>query len=215
MPAEYKTRDGVTMIEGLEAVRRRPEMYLGPEPTGAGGDQRSGSTRLLELVVSGLSKDTPKPSELRITVHNDAVVVAADGKPFPVEPYAKGNSDLPHPALYAFFMTIVAGGESLGRTLAFGGVLNALSERLVVSTMHGELRYRAVFSRGNIVMMLSRNRYATPLGTTWLTWRRDDSKIYGAPLTVMEAQAVAQRVMQASGVRVNVYDRTGDEPDWY
>jgi DNA gyrase/topoisomerase IV subunit B len=210
MPAEYKTRDGVTMIEGLEAVRRRPEVYIGAEP-----NERSASTRLLELVVSGLAKDTPKPSEIRITVCNNAVVVAVDGKPFPVEPYTKGTTDLPHPALYAFFMTLVAGGEGLGRTLAFGGVLNALSERLVVSTMHGDLRYRAVFSRGNIVMMLSKNRYATPLGTTWLTYRRDDRKVIGPALTVVEAQAVAQRVMQSTGVRVNVYDRINDEPDWY
>jgi DNA gyrase/topoisomerase IV subunit B len=208
--AEYKTRDGVTMIEGLEAVRRRPEVYIGAEP-----NERSASTRLLELAVSGLSKDTPKPTELRVTVCNDAVVVACDGKPFPVEPYAKGTSELPHPALYAFFMTLVAGGDSLGRTLAFGGVLNALSERLVVSTMHGDQRYRAVFSRGNLVTLLSRTRCAEPLGTTWLTYRRDATKVQGPPLTLIEAQAVAQRVMQASGIRINVYDRVADQPDWY
>ncbi|MFO0736391.1 MAG: hypothetical protein U0270_10935 [Labilithrix sp.] len=210
MADEYKTRDGVTMIEGLEAVRRRPEAYIGPEP-----NERTGSTRLLELVVGGLAKDTPKPTEMRITVFNNAVVVGVDGKPFPVEPYTKGTTDLPHPALYAFFMTLIAGGEGLGRTLVFGGVLNALSERLVVSTMHGDLRYRAVFSRGNIVMLLSKNRYATPLGTTWLTYRRDSTKVLGPSLTLIEAQAVAQRVMQTSGIRVNVYDRVNDEPDWY
>lgn len=210
MAAEYKTRDGVTMIEGLEAVRRRPELYLGPEP-----NERSGSTRLLELVVSGLARDTPRPSEIRVTVCANAGIVAVDGKPLPIEPYAKGTTDLPHPALYAFFMTIVAGGEGLGRTLAFGGVLNALSERLVVSTMHGDLRYRAVFSRGNIVMLLSRNRFGSPLGTTWLTYRRDESKVLGPALTLLEAQAVAQRVMQTLGVRVSVYDRVNDEPDWY
>ena len=210
MGAEYKTRDGVSMIEGLEAVRRRPEVYLGAEPS-----ERTPSTRLLELVVGGLAKDTPPPSEIRVTVCNDAVVVACDGKPFPVEPYTKGTSDLPHPALYAFFRTLVAGGESLGRTLAFGGVLNALSERLVVSTMHGDQRYRAVFSRGNLVTMLSRSRCATPLGAIWLTYRRDDTKVGGAALTVTEAQAVAQRVMQSTGVRIHVYDRVADEPDWY
>ncbi len=210
MPDEYKTRDGVTMIEGLEAVRRRPEVYIGPEP-----NERSGSTRLLELAVSGLSKDTPKPTEMRITVCHNSVVLAYDGKPFPVEPYSKGTSELPHPALYAFFMTLVAGGEGLGRTLAFGGVLNALSERLVVSTMHGDVRFRAVFSRGNLVTLLSRSRTQTPLGTTWLTYRRDEAKVLGPMLTVLEAQGVAQRVSQASGVRINVYDRINDEPDWY
>lgn len=210
MPDEYKTRDGVTMIEGLEAVRRKPEAYIGPEP-----NERSGSTRLLELAVAGLSKDTPKPTEMRVTVCHNAVVVACDGKPFPVEPYSKGTSELPHPALYAFFMTLVAGGEGLGRTLAFGGVLNALTERLVVSTMHGDVRFRAVFSRGNLVTLLSRSRCTTPLGTTWLTYRRDEAKVLGPMLTVVEAQAVAQRVSQASGVRIHVYDRINDEPDWY
>lgn len=210
MAVEYKTRDGVSMIEGLEAVRRKPEAYLGPEP-----NERSGSMRLLDLVTVGLAKDTPRPTEIRIMVWNDAVTIGVDGKPLPVEPYTKGTTDLPHPAFYQFFMTLIAGGEGLGRTLAFGGVLNALTERLVVSTMHGELRYRAVFSRGAIVMLLSKTRFAAPLGSTWMTYRRDGAKVLGAPLTIDEARAVADRVQAVTQVRVNVYDRSAEEPDWY
>jgi hypothetical protein len=81
--------------------------------------------------------------------------------------------------------------------------------------MHGDVRFRAVFSRGNLVTLLSRSRTAAPLGTTWLTYRRDETKVLGPVLTVVDAQAVAQRVSQASGVRINVYDRVNDEPDWY
>jgi hypothetical protein len=52
----YKTQDGLTIIEGLEPVQRRPAMYIGAEEPG-----RSPSQRLLEGLVDAIANDTPPP----------------------------------------------------------------------------------------------------------------------------------------------------------
>jgi hypothetical protein len=51
----YKTSDGITIIEGLEAVRRRPSMYIG-----AGEADRSPQSQLLEYVVSDIARELPR-----------------------------------------------------------------------------------------------------------------------------------------------------------
>jgi DNA gyrase/topoisomerase IV subunit B len=57
----YKTLDGLTVIEGLEPIRRRPAMYVGAEEPG-----RSLSHRLLEGLVDAIANDTPPPHEIRV-----------------------------------------------------------------------------------------------------------------------------------------------------
>ncbi|MBX3192698.1 MAG: hypothetical protein KF819_37285 [Labilithrix sp.] len=208
----YKTAHGITVLEGLEAVRHRPTMYIGAEEPG-----RSLRARLLEWVVDGVAHDTPTPDEVRVLVWRDgAITVAYDGAPIPIEPFARPVDGVAHPVFYQFFLYLFARGDPFQRTLSFGSVLNALSDRLVVSTMHGDDRYRAVFSQGLIVSLLARTSCERPLGTTWLTFLPDATLITGDALTRDDAAQVAERVMQgAAGVRVSVDDRTSEEADWY
>lgn len=208
----YKTKDGIAIIEGLEVIRRRPAMYIGTDEP-----DRSLRRRLLELVVDGVVRDTPKPREVRVALwRDDAITVAYDGEPMPIEPFSARGAGVAHPALYEFFLHLFAGADPLGRTLSFCALLNALSERLVVSTMHAGQRYRAVFSRGMVVSLLTRTWCEAPLGTTWLTFHPDETIITGASLTRSEVQALVDgMVHEVSDVPVVVQDRTTDEADWY
>jgi DNA gyrase subunit B len=208
----YKTAQGITVLEGLEAVRHRPAMYIGADEPG-----RSLRTRLLEWVVDGVAHDTPPPEEVRVFLWRDgAMTVAYDGEPIPIEPFGRPVDGVAHPVFYQFFLYLFARGDPFQRTLSFGAVLNALSDRLVVSTVHGGERYRAVFSQGLIVSLLARTSCEAPLGITWLTFLPDATLITGEPLAREEAASVAERVTQAAGsVTVSVDDRTSEEADWY
>jgi hypothetical protein len=144
-----------------------------------------------------------------------AITVAFDGVPLPIEPFARSGNDVAHPALYRFFMNLFGGAEPIGRTPSFGAILNALSEWLVVSTMHGDARYRVVFAQGRLETLLSRRGCAQPLGTNWFTFRPDPTLIASASLSMSEALDVAERVAASvKGPPILVHDRTAEEPDW-
>jgi DNA gyrase/topoisomerase IV subunit B len=164
---------------------------------------------LLEYVVSEITHELPK--EVRVLLWREgAVTVAYDGMPLPVEPSGPPAEGISHPALYRSFMHLLAGRE------AFRAVLNALSERLVVSTMHDGHRYRVVFSRGMLLTLLRRVHCGEPLGVTWLTFLFDATIITGEVLTLGEVQRITERVARnAEGVRIRVEDRTTEDADWW
>src|SRR5262249_56877127 len=97
--------------------------------------------------------------------------------------------------LYRWFMEPFAGGVPSGM-LVFGSALNALSEPLVVSTMHDGHRYRVDFSKGMIVRLLERAHCDRPLGITWLTFCPDTTIVAGEVLTLADVQRIAERVGQ-------------------
>src|SRR5262245_64328267 len=155
----YKGPHGITILEGLDPVRLRPAMYIGGEDV-----HPSPRVRLREYAVSEIAHE--RPQEVRILLwREDAVTIAYDGSPLPIEPFGLPVDGVSHPALYQSFMYLLVG------TSAFRAVLNALCERLVVSTVHDGHRYRVVFSKGMLVTLLGRAHYDRPLGITWLTFR--------------------------------------------
>jgi DNA gyrase/topoisomerase IV subunit B len=203
----YKTQDGLTIIEALEPIRRRPAMYIGEEEPG-----RSPSHRLLEGLVDAIASDTPPPQEIRIRLWNRcAITVAWDGVPLPIEPFAPRGGGVSHPALYQLFMYLAAGAPPFGRFF-FGAILNALSERLVVSTMHDGHRYRVVFVKGLLATLLQPTSCRQPFGTTWFTFRPDTATIGGGPVTWADMQRIA--TSQGSS-RICIMDHSGEEAEWF
>lgn len=197
----YRTPSGITIIEGLEAIRRRPALYIG----------ESTFVRLVEFTLDGVAADALAPSAVRLIRWNEgAFTIAFDGAPLPVEPFALRVEAVPHPKLYEYFMSLRAPSGGL----AFAGpVLNALSERLVVSTLNGGERYRAVFGRGTLVSLLSKTPCDEALGSCWLTFLPDASVITGS-VSATEAAAIASRVA-LQNPNVTFQDRSGDGADWY
>lgn len=205
----YKARNGLTIIEALEPVRRRPALYIGAEEPG-----QSPAYRLLELFVDAVAHDTPPPKEIRVRLWSDSVVsVAYDGDPLPIQPFVRSGEDVSHPALYELFMFVAAGAAPFGRFFC-GAILNALSDRLVVSTMRDGHRYRVVFAKGMLVTLLRPTSCRQPLGTNWFTFRPDTAIIGGEPLTSADMPRIAARLEREGDPRVLAEDRSSGEADW-
>lgn len=201
------TRRDIKVIEGLEAIRRRPTMYLGEATS-----ERTLCSLLVECVVGSIVAESPAPAALRLLLWSDgAVTVAYDGERLPIEA-RETRTGVAHPELYSLFMSIFGPR----RPLQFGAaIVNALSEKLVVSTIHDGVRYRAAFSRGGLVSLLSKAPSDEPLGTNWLTFKPDTAIIPGV-LDAAEAERIVTRVRSANpAVPASVADRSSEKPDWW
>jgi DNA gyrase/topoisomerase IV subunit B len=110
-------------------------------------------------------------------------------------------------------MHLLAGGP-YDRFL-FGAILNALSERLVVSTMRDGQRYRMVFAKGMLVTLLQRVHCQEALGTTWFTFHPDPIVVAGDPLTSADMQRITTSAGRPASVPIRFEDRSGEEADWF
>ena len=139
-----------------------------------------------------------------------ALTVAFDGEPFPVAQTARlPRGEIMHPAIYHLFMLMLSGSDFFA-----GAMVNALSERLVVSTIHEGHRYRASFSRGGLVGLLDRVDCAERLGSSWLTFA-PDREILSGDADETSTRAVVERTKAlVPDVDCSFVDRSSDEADW-
>lgn len=125
--AEYSA-DDITVMEGLEAVRKRPGMYIGT--TGL-----DGVFHLIREIVDNSVDEAMAgfASRIDITIHKDgSVTVVDDGRGIPVDKHKKTGMS----ALETVMTTLHAGGKFGGKGYQVSGglhgvgasVVNALSE---------------------------------------------------------------------------------------
>lgn len=150
MPENTYTASDIHVLEGLEAVRKRPSMYIGS--TGPAGLHHL-VTELVDNSIDELGAGFG--TETRVTIHPDnSVTVADDGRGIPVGTHASGAS-----ALEVVMTTLHAGGkfdgrENVGYQTAGGlhGVgascVNALSTQLQVEVRQNGSVYRQQYERG-------------------------------------------------------------------
>jgi hypothetical protein len=159
-------------------------------------------------LVDAVAHDTPRPKEIRASLWNESVItVAYHGDPLPIEPFAPHGEAVLHPALYQLFMYVAAGAPPFGRFF-FGAILNALTERLVVSTMRDGQRYRVVFAKGMLVTLLKSANCRQSFGITWFTFRPDTAIIGGDPVRWADMQDIAG---SQEGTRICVEDHSEEE----
>ena len=144
------TASSIQILEGLEAVRKRPGMYVGS--TGAAGLHHL----VMELVDNSIDEfGAGHGSEIRITLNEDgSVTVSDDGRGIPVGEHQTGVS-----ALQVVMTTLHAGGKFDGRAdvgyQTAGGLhgvgascVNALSEWLRVQVSQEGKLYEQQYKRG-------------------------------------------------------------------
>ena len=144
----YKAKD-ITVLEGLEAVRRRPGMYIGT--TGP-----RGLHHLIWEVVDNSVDEAMAGfcTKLTVTLRADGgVEVVDDGRGIPIDRHAKTKRS----ALTTVLTTLHAGGKfEQGAYTVSGGlhgvgvsVVNALSSRLEAEVRRDGQLYIQVFRDGD------------------------------------------------------------------
>ncbi|GAA4433172.1 DNA topoisomerase IV subunit B [Georgenia halophila] len=146
-PASYTARH-LSVLEGLEAVRKRPGMYIGST------DSRGLMHCLWEVIDNAVDEALDgHASEVLVVLHPDgSVEVRDDGRGIPVDTVESVGLS----GVEVVFTKLHAGGKFGGGSYAASGglhgvgasVVNALSERLDVEVDRGGKTYRMTFHRG-------------------------------------------------------------------
>ncbi|WLD10111.1 DNA gyrase/topoisomerase IV subunit B [Planctellipticum variicoloris] len=172
-PARY-TADEIEIMEGLEAVRKRPSMYIG------GTDVRGLHHLLWEIVdncvdefLAGAAK------EIKVVLHRDgkSMTVSDDGRGIPVDIHSKSKK----PALETILTTLHSGGKFSNKVYARSGglhgvgssVVNALSIELEATIHRDGHEWSQRYKRGKATTPLKKVKPFRGHGTT-IFFRPDD-----------------------------------------
>ena len=146
--ADYQASD-IQVLEGMEAVRKRPGMYIGST------DQRGLHHLIYEIVDNGVDEFMAgHATNIRIHIdHKGNVTVTDDGRGIPPETHAATGLS----TIETVMTTLHAGGKFGGGAYAVSGglhgvgasVVNALSESLLVEVSRDKTRYSQSYSRGD------------------------------------------------------------------
>jgi DNA gyrase/topoisomerase IV subunit B len=155
--AKYTAAE-ITVLEGLEPVRKRPSMYIG------GVDTKGLHHLVWEIVDNAVDEYLNSYADtITVTLHKngDAVTVSDNGRGIPVDMHPKHK----RPALELILCTLHAGGK-FGDNQAYfhsGGlhgvgasVVNALSKKLVATIKRDGLEWRQTFKRGRSATQLEK-----------------------------------------------------------
>ncbi|MCW3005835.1 MAG: gyrase, subunit [Solirubrobacterales bacterium] len=172
-PTQSYDAQDITVLEGLEAVRKRPGMYIGS--TGVRGLHHLVYEVVDNSVDEALAKNA---SKVDVTIHPDnSITVVDDGRGIPVAMMEKEGK----PAVEVVLTVLHAGGKfgDGGGYKVSGGlhgvgvsVVNALSEALTVTVRRDGYVHSQDYVRGAPQGPLVRGEQTKETGTT-ITFRPD------------------------------------------
>jgi DNA gyrase subunit B len=193
MPS-YTAKD-ITVLEGLEPVRKRPGMYIG-------GVGAAGLHHLVWEILDNAIDEAMNgyASNISVTLHEDgaSLTIADDGRGIPVDRHPKTKKS----ALEVIFTTLHAGGKfDAGNYKTAGGlhgvgasVVNALSKELVARVRRDGAQWEMTFRQGRPAGNLTKAGAARGTGTT--VFFRPDPTIF--PKVEFDPEIIRQRLEVSS-----------------
>jgi len=198
----------ITVLEGWEAVRKRPGMYIGS--TGERGLHQlvhEVADRAVNEVLTG------RANRVDITLTPDGGVrVADDGPGIPVHDAADNSG----PALEALLTRMYYGAGPRGRhtpLLALVGMgpslVNALSSRMTAEVRREGFHWVQEYARGVAVTPLTEAGTSTGSGTTITFW--PDADIFGAAELSFDglAERFRELALLNKGLEISLTDQRG------
>lgn len=214
--AKKKTNEyndaSIQVLEGLEAVRKRPGMYIGST------DSRGLHHLVYEIVDNAVDEAlSGYGNEINVTInHDNSITVADSGRGMPVGMHSSGI-----PTVEVIFTVLHAGGKfGQGGYKTSGGlhgvgasVVNALSKWLTVTIVRDGVEYQQEFKNGGkpagTLKKIGKTRKKN--GTT-VTFLPDDT-IFST--TKFSYEILAERLRESAfllrGVKITLTDRREEE----
>lgn len=219
-PAKEYNASSITVLEGLQAVRERPGMYVGD----------TGSQGLHQLVYEVVDNCIDEAmagfcTSIYVTLHKDnSVTVEDDGRGIPIQRHEKESKKQGRDvtALEVVMTVLHAGGKFDKDTYKVSGGLhgvgvscvNALSKKMVVDVFKEGKIYGMEFSCGKAVLPLTEKGVSPKRGTKITFWP-DDAIM---SLTHFDYDILLKRLRELAFLNrgINVYffdERDADKDD--
>ncbi len=206
------TANQITVLEGLEAVRKRPSMYIGD----------TGQRGLHHLVYEAVDNSIDEAlagyaSKVSVTIHHDnSITVKDDGRGIPVDMHQEEQK----PAVEVVMTILHAGGKFDHSSYKVSGGLhgvgiscvNALSEWLAVEVCRDGFAYAIKFGRGNTIEPLVKLHPTSERGTK-VTFK-PDATIFSTTEYVWDilANRLRELAFLNKGVHITLMDERGEQP---
>jgi len=202
--------DSIRVMKGLEAIRKRPDMYIGDR-------QQRGLHHLVNEVVDNAIDEAMAGfcKNIIVTIHPDgSISVADDGRGFPVDRHPTEKM----PGVEVALTMLHAGGKFDHTIYKVSGGLhgvgvscvNALSEWLEVEIHRDGYIWRMAFARGKKTQSLKRGRRTKKTGTR-VTFK-PDGEIFDDPtfkFDVLESR-MRELAYLNEGLRIRLLDERDD-----
>ena len=204
--ASYTAKD-ITVLQGLEPVRKRPGMYIG-------GVSSHGLHHLIWEVLDNSVDEAMNgyASAIQLTLHADgsSVTISDDGRGIPVDKHPRAKKS----ALEVILTTLHAGAKFEGQNYKTAGglhgvgasVVNALSSQLVATVKRDGSVYEMKFKAGKPITKLRKKGAGRGTGTT-ISFH-PDPKIF--PKTRFNPSTIRERLETTSylhkGLRITFID---------
>jgi DNA gyrase subunit B len=208
--SSYGAKD-ITVLEGLEAVRKRPGMYIGSTgPRGLHHLVYEVVDNSVDEAIAGHAK------RVTVTLHPDnSCTVVDDGRGIPVEKMRKAKNK---PAAEVVLTTLHAGGKfgDGGGYKVSGGlhgvgisVVNALSEKLDLEIWRDGAVWTQSYARGKPTAKFRKGRALKSTGTTITFW--PDPEIFDE--LEFDFEILSERLRETAfltrGLKVELIDERG------
>ena len=204
--------ENIQILEGLEAVRKRPGMYIGST------SERGLHHLVWEIVDNSIDEALAGYADhIEVEILPDNIISVTDnGRGMPVDIHPKTG----RPAVETIFTVLHAGGKFDGSSYKVSGglhgvgasVVNALSEWLEVTVHRNNKEYSQRYERGKVVSDLIEHGESNHTGSK-VTFKAD-AEIF-TETTVYDYEKLRSRIQQLAflnkGIRISVKDSRDPE----